>query len=149
MDFGIRYRDYATDVTLSVVREPLSREQEEMIALVEEAYRIGVGTPGRGGTGLGTRPPGQPVFSIPRDGPCPTAWGHAVGLDVHETPALRENKNKEDEEVPLEEGDVFHGGTRALRPQMGRHPMGERFSGHPPAVVEAMTDSRILRLKGG
>jgi len=40
LDFGLKYDGYTSDVTLTFVREPLSKPQEKMLSLVEKAYKL-------------------------------------------------------------------------------------------------------------
>lgn len=142
MDFGVRYKGYATDVTLSAVREPLSKEQEEMIALVDEAYHIGVDALA---AGVHASEPAHRVnrFLSSKGWTMPHSLGHGVGLDVHEAPWL---KDGEIGNFPLEEGMFFTVEPGLYHPEWG----GLRWENDflvTPDGVETMTNSRIVRLK--
>ena len=142
VDFGVRHEGYVTDVTLSVARDPLSPKQEEMIALVEEAYHIGVEALGDGV--LASEPARRVNNFLKLQGwSMPHALGHGMGLEVHEAPSL---KDGEKGEVPLEEGMFFTLEPGLYHPDWG----GLRWENDflmTPHGGEAMTGSRIIRLK--
>ncbi len=142
VDFGLRYQGYATDVTLSVASGHLSKEQEEMVALVEEAYRVGVNALA---PGVLASEPAAAVNRFFKDNgwTMPHSLGHGVGLEVHEAPWL---KDGETGHTPLEEGMFFTVEPGLYHPQWG----GLRWENDFLVTsngVEPMTHSRIVRLK--
>ncbi|MCL2293440.1 MAG: aminopeptidase P family protein [Spirochaetes bacterium] len=124
VDFGVKYKGYTTDVTITFAGKNLSDKQKEIINLVSEAAN-------RAEKML---KPGVSVQSISEDimnffgqrgYSMPHALGHGIGLDVHETPILRIGngaKSCSGESASLEEGmvlaiepglyDPLHGGVR-------------------------------------
>ncbi|MDR1278303.1 MAG: Xaa-Pro peptidase family protein [Treponema sp.] len=117
LDFGVKYRGYTTDVTLTFVREP-GRAQERMLALTEKAYALA----------LSLVKPGVPAraiaaavdtFFAKSKKVMPHGLGHGIGLEAHEAPAIR---SREDNRWVLSPGMVFtlepglydpvHGGCR-------------------------------------
>jgi len=141
VDFGLRFQGYATDVTLSVAAGPLSKEQEEMAALVEEAYRIGVAALAPG------VPASEPAAAVNRfftenGWTMPHSLGHGVGLEVHEAPWL---KDGEIGHTPLAEGMFFTVEPGLYHPRWG----GIRWENDFLVTadgVEALTHSRIVRV---
>lgn len=118
LDFGVKYRGYTSDVTLTVTAGELSPAQEKQIALVEKAYKAA----------LELYKPGKPTreSSLKADEifhkakrSMPHALGHGIGLEAHEGPAIR---NREDNTWVYEPGMVVtlepglyhpdHGGCR-------------------------------------
>jgi Xaa-Pro dipeptidase len=142
VDFGLRYQGYATDVTLSVASGSLSKEQEEMVALVEEAYKVGVAALK---PGVIASEPAAAVNRFFRENgwTMPHSLGHGVGLEVHEAPWL---KDGEIGHTPLEEGMFFTVEPGLYHPQWG----GFRWENDfliTATGVETMTHSRIVRIK--
>ena len=118
IDFGLKYRGYTTDVTLTVAKGPLNRTQERMLTLVEKAYNLAVSMAKEG---LATRELALAVdahFEKAKK-KMPHALGHGIGMEAHEAPAIR---SRSDNEWILQQGMVFtlepglydpvHGGCR-------------------------------------
>ncbi|WP_319560042.1 Xaa-Pro peptidase family protein [Marispirochaeta sp.] len=94
IDFGVKLKGYTTDVTLTIIRGSLNPEQERMAALVEEAYAAAEAAlaPGVPSTSVARRV--DEVFE--REGfSMPHSLGHAIGLEAHEQPVLRDRKELE------------------------------------------------------
>jgi Xaa-Pro dipeptidase len=119
LDFGVKVDGYSSDVTLTVARGRLSREQERMIALVQDAYAAAMQAVG---PGISPRQLARKVDDIfaAEGWKMPHGLGHGLGLDVHEAPTLR--SQGDDPDPALLAGMVFtiepglyhpdHGGVR-------------------------------------
>ena len=103
IDFGVKYGGYTTDVTLTLLKGELSPIQEKMAALVEEAYAAAEALllPGNG-----TAQVARAVDEIfAREGfSMPHSLGHAIGLEAHERPLLRD---REEYDVELKPGMIL------------------------------------------
>jgi Xaa-Pro aminopeptidase len=94
IDFGVRLKGYTTDVTLTLLKGPLKPEQERMAALVEEAYNAAEGMLASGVLSTDVARRADEVFAAGGFS-MPHSLGHAIGLDVHERPLLRDRKDLE------------------------------------------------------
>ena len=102
LDFGVKYRGYTTDVTLTFAREPV-KAQERFLTLVEKAYKLALGMVQPGRTGIEIAAAVDALFA--KSGKAmPHALGHGIGLDSHEGPYLR---NRGDNEWVLQKGMVI------------------------------------------
>ncbi|MCL2609437.1 MAG: M24 family metallopeptidase, partial [Treponema sp.] len=140
LDFGVRYRGYCTDITMTFARA-LNREQEAMLGLVEEAAAevsriIAPGTSTTEMTGLV-----EGLFAK-AGRKMEHGLGHGVGLDVHEFPSMRSLggpgwKLEPGMVVAVEPGlyDSAHGGCRLENDFLVTK------AGH-----EVLTRSRVVRL---
>jgi Xaa-Pro dipeptidase len=88
LDFGVCFGGYTSDVTLTVVRPPLSAGQEAMLEAVREAYDLArsLCVPGADLAGVGEKV--QELFER-RGFHMPHSLGHGIGLDAHEEPLFR------------------------------------------------------------
>jgi Xaa-Pro dipeptidase len=141
LDFGIKYYGYSTDVTLTVARGELSKNQEKMISLVEKAYEKGSSML-KAGTAL--RDIAKAVDSIFAKGKftMPHALGHGIGLDVHELPSFR---NRENNDWVLQKGMVVAMEPGIYDPLAG----GCRWENDfiiTEKDAEPITKSRIIRI---
>ncbi len=141
LDFGIRYFGYATDVTLTIAKDTLSKDQEKMIALVEKAYEKGMsmlkeGTP--------VKDIAKAVDAIFAKGNffMPHALGHGVGLDVHEEPFLR---SRNDNDWVLQKGMVVAMEPGIYDPLLGGCRLENDFI-ITEKGAEVITKSRIIRI---
>ncbi|MCL2191050.1 MAG: Xaa-Pro peptidase family protein [Treponema sp.] len=91
LDFGLRYRGYNTDVTLTFVRDP-SPQQQKMVSLVEAAAEVAKSSIVTGNDTLFTWLLVEEFFAKSKK-KMVHGLGHGVGLDVHEAPFFR-NRNK-------------------------------------------------------
>ena len=141
LDFGLKFRGYTSDVTLTVARGPLHRTQERMLSLTQKAYDLAFGMCGNG---VPTREIALAVDAHFAKGKkvMPHALGHGIGLEAHEAPWIR---SRADNVWRLEPGMVFtlepglydpvHGGCRLENDII----LTEKGP-------EALTRSRIIRL---
>ncbi|MDR2177692.1 MAG: Xaa-Pro peptidase family protein [Treponema sp.] len=140
LDFGLKYAGYTTDVTLTFARDP-SPAQEKLITLTEKAYKLALTLVA---SGTGTREIAQAVdylFGKSRKA-MPHALGHGIGLEEHESPAIRSRADNSWVLCPgmvftLEPGlyDPIHGGCRL-----------ENDILLTDSGAEVLTDAAIIRL---
>jgi Xaa-Pro dipeptidase len=118
LDFGLKYAGYTSDVTLTFVREPLSRSQEKLLALVEKAYKLALSMVENGAAARNIAQAVDALFGKSKKS-MPHGLGHGIGLEAHEAPALR---SRADNAWVLRPGMIFtlepglydpvHGGCR-------------------------------------
>ncbi|MCL1815248.1 MAG: Xaa-Pro peptidase family protein [Treponema sp.] len=140
LDFGVKYRGYTTDVTLTAVMEPV-KAQERLIALTEKAYKLALGMV-RPWTAAADIAAAVDAFFAKSGKAMPHALGHGVGLDSHEGPALR---NREDNNWILQPGMVITLEPGLYDPRLG----GCRLENDVLVTEEGgetLTASRIIRL---
>jgi Xaa-Pro dipeptidase len=103
LDFGLKYRGYTSDVTLTFARAPLSRTQERMITLTEKAYRLALSLIR---DGAAARDIGAAVdrFLCGAKKRLVHGLGHGIGLEAHEFPLFSTGA---DNEWTLRAGMVF------------------------------------------
>lgn len=90
MDFGCKVDGYCSDMTRTVVLGPASDEQRETYELVLQAQLAGIGAVKAGVRGTDVDGAARAVIEgAGRGAQFPHSLGHGVGLDIHETPALR------------------------------------------------------------
>ncbi|MDR2767935.1 MAG: Xaa-Pro peptidase family protein [Treponema sp.] len=87
LDFGVKYRGYCSDVTITVARSP-TKAQERLVALVEKARKQTLAKLRAGVSNVEAASWAEAVFSRARKN-MPHALGHGIGLAAHETPVLR------------------------------------------------------------
>ena len=140
LDFGVNYRGYTTDVTVTVAKEP-TRAQERLLDLMEKAYKLALGMVQVGKTGLEIAAAVDTFFA--KSGKAmPHALGHGIGLDSHEAPYLR---NRSDNEWVLQKGMVVTLEPGLYDPRLG----GCRLENDVLVTEdggEVLTSARIIRL---
>ncbi|HEY9594018.1 MAG TPA: M24 family metallopeptidase, partial [Spirochaetia bacterium] len=104
LDFGVMVDGYTSDVTLTVARGRLSREQERLVSLVEEAYGVAMEAAQPGATPQAVAARVDQVFTA-AGVRMPHSLGHGIGIETHENPVLRTAGDVN--EAPLSEGMVF------------------------------------------
>ena len=141
LDFGLKYLGYTSDVTLTFAREPLSKQQEKMITLVEKAYSLAVSMAEKGASCRNVAAAVDMFFSKSKK-KMPHGLGHGIGLQAHEAPAIR---NRADNEWILEPGMIF-----TLEPGLYDHEHGGCRLENDILITdngaEVLTNSRIVRL---
>jgi Xaa-Pro dipeptidase len=117
LDFGLKYRGYTTDVTLTFVREP-NAAQEKMLALTDRAYELALSQAKPGAAARNIAAAVDAFFAKSKK-TMPHGLGHGIGLEAHEAPAIRNRKDngwvlEPDMIFTLEPGlyDPVHGGCR-------------------------------------
>ena len=88
LDFGVRYEGYASDTTLTIAKGALSKEQEQQIELVQQAYDLALPLYAEG---VPVRKPALKVeeFFAKAKRKMPHSLGHGMGLQIHEAPWIR------------------------------------------------------------
>lgn len=141
IDFGLKYSGYTSDVTTTAAAGELKPEQEKMLSLVTEATRIfeSILAPGLSSFELT-----EAVTSFfEKNGfTMPHALGHGIGLDVHESPVL---KNLKETETILKPGMVLAIEPGIYSPEYG----GVRLENDyliTEKGFEKLTNSSIIRI---
>lgn len=141
LDFGLKYRGYTTDVTLTVAAGALSKTQERMIALVEKAYALSLGLVQDGAPTREIALAVDAHFTKAKKA-MPHALGHGIGLEAHEAPAIR---TRADNEWRLAAGMVFTLEPGLYDPVLG----GCRLENDIVLTdkgAEVLTRARIIRI---
>ncbi|MDR2149744.1 MAG: Xaa-Pro peptidase family protein [Spirochaetaceae bacterium] len=103
LDFGLRYEGYTSDVTMTFARGTLSKTQENMLILVQQAHDFALDMVASGehcrSIGLAV----EAFFSKSKK-VMPHNLGHGIGLEAHEAPSLRSG---DDNDWVLKPGMVF------------------------------------------
>ena len=142
IDFGVKYRGYTSDVTITVIHGPLSKLQQKMVEAVSEIYELALSLIDNG---IPTREIALRIdeafakwgFKMPH------ALGHGIGLAAHEAPFLRmEDQNSS---VVLQEGMIFTVEPGLYYPEAG----GIRLENDILMTtngLKVMTNSRIIEI---
>lgn len=141
LDFGLCYKGYTSDVTMSFVRGALSGKRAEMVELVQSAHdqAIALCKPG-----VPSRDVARFVDELfaARGYTMPHALGHGVGLEAHEAPAVR---NRDDNDWILAPGHIITIEPGLYDPGTG----GVRLEDDvliTDSGAEVLTHARIVRL---
>ena len=141
LDFGVVYKGYTSDTTVTVAKGPLTPEQEKQLELVEKAYNecLKLYTPEH--TIVEAAKKANSIFASAKR-KMPHTLGHGIGLEIHEYPRVSIKTNAELKFTPgmiltLEPGlyDPEIGGTRLENDVL----ITENGN-------EVITKSRIIRL---
>jgi len=140
LDFGVKYKGYTTDVTLTVAASP-TKAQERILTLVEKAYKLAVAMvqPGAAAVDIAATVDG---FFAKSGKAMPHGLGHGIGLDPHEGPFLR---NRRDNSWLLRQNMVITVEPGLYDPHLG----GCRLENDVLVTDqggEVLTASRIIRL---
>lgn len=117
LDFGSRVDGYCSDMTRTIVLGPATDEQRETYDLVLAAQSAGIGAARAGVAGTDVDAAARSVVEqAGRGKDFPHSLGHGVGLDIHETPALRlsEEPLVANEVITIEPG-LYIAGTGGVR----------------------------------
>ena len=140
LDFGLRYRGYTTDVTLTFAKGPLSAAQEKMLALTEKAYAKALSMVKDEISAREIALTVDAIFDKAKKA-MPHGLGHGIGLEAHESPSLGSRQDNTWQLRPgmiftLEPGlyDPVHGGCRLENDIL--------LTGTGP---EVLTKARIIR----
>jgi len=103
LDFGLSYKGYTSDVTMTFVRNAGTGKRAEMIALVQEAHDAAIKACR---PGIGSREVAALVDTLfkSKGYTMPHALGHGVGLEAHEAPVVR---NRDDNDDILSPGNII------------------------------------------
>ncbi len=141
VDFGIKYSGYTSDVTTTVAAGKLKGSQEKMITLVTEATSIFENLLAPGASSFEITKAVTDFFRS-NGYSLPHALGHGIGLDVHESPVLKDLKETE---TQLRAGMVLAVEPGIYSPEDG----GVRLENDyliTDSGFEKLTNSRIIRL---
>jgi Xaa-Pro dipeptidase len=139
LDFGLKYRGYASDVTMTFVQDA-TPEQERLLSLMKQAYDLALAMVR---PGVSARDIALAVDELyGKNGKTlPHGLGHGVGLEIHEAPFLRSTS-----ENPwmLRAGMIFTIEPGLYDPALG----GCRFENDVLVTesAEELTKTRIARL---
>ena len=89
LDFGVVYNGYTSDTTLTVAKGKLSREQEELLALVQKAADSALGYYKKDLPVKTAAAKADEIFAKAKKS-MPHSLGHGIGLEVHEYPGIRQ-----------------------------------------------------------
>jgi Xaa-Pro dipeptidase len=141
LDFGLKYKGYSTDVTMTFARDPLTKAQEKQLSLVEKAYKFAVSLVGEKISTWDIALAVEGLFGKSRR-VMPHGLGHGIGLEVHEKPLLR---TRPECARQLEAGMIFTIEPGLYDPLIG----GCRLENDVLITgegVEVLTRSRVVRL---
>ncbi len=140
-DFGVNFKGYVTDVTVSFIKGPFSRVQTQMIELVEKAYNSAAELLAPGVSSSAVAEKVTEIFKS-ANWTMPHSLGHGFGIDVHEAPYLR---NGSENSIKLKPGMVF-----TLEPGLYHEKWGGIRWENDFLITrggsECLTKSRIIRL---
>ena len=118
LDFGVVYKGYTSDTTLTVAKGELTEAQEKQLNLVQKAYDECLKLYTKENTINDAAKKADLVFSAEKM-KMPHTLGHAIGLEIHEFPRVSTKTDSEMHFVPgmiltLEPGlyDAKNGGCR-------------------------------------
>lgn len=141
LDFGVVYKGYTSDTTVTVAKGPLTEAQIEQLELVEKAYNecVKMYTPENSINDAARK--ADTIFSAKKR-KMPHTLGHGIGLEIHEYPRVSTKVDSSLKFIPgmiltCEPGlyDEETGGTR-LENDVLITPEGN----------EVITHSRIIRI---
>jgi len=141
LDFGLSWKGYTSDVTMTFIRGTLSDTGARMVELVQQAHDTAVSMCR---PGVRTRDVAAAVDDLfaAHLYTMPHALGHGVGLQAHEAPAVR---NREDNNWVLAPGHIITIEPGLYDPEAG----GVRLEDDvliTETGAEVLTHSRIVRL---
>ncbi|HSV56351.1 MAG TPA: Xaa-Pro peptidase family protein [Magnetospirillaceae bacterium] len=141
LDFGVSFRGYTTDVTMTFAAGKLSARQGGMIALVETAYQEAAAMIRPGVPTLDVAVLVDGIFSD-AGYRMPHGLGHGIGLESHEAPAVR---NRDDNKWVFAPWHVVTLEPGLYDPEAGGVRLENDFL-VGPSGAEALTRSRVVRL---
>ncbi len=87
LDFGVVYNGYTSDTTLGIAKGPLSKKQEELISLVQEAADKAVVLYKKDNPMQSAAKKADEIFAAGNRS-MPHTLGHGIGLEIHEYPRI-------------------------------------------------------------
>ena len=95
LDFGVVYKGYTSDVTLTIAKGPLTEKQEEQLSLIVKAYDEALELYVKDVPTRNAAIKAEEVFAKAKR-TMPHALGHGIGLEAHEAPTIRIRSNLEE-----------------------------------------------------
>jgi Xaa-Pro dipeptidase len=141
VDYGLKLAGYTSDVTLTFAREPLTKQQERMLALTEKAYHLALSLAAPGKAAREIAGAVDSYFAKAKK-KMPHGLGHGIGLEAHEAPAVG---NRSDNAWILEPGMIITLEPGLYDPMQG----GCRLENDvliTESGADVLTNSRIIRL---
>jgi len=140
LDFGVKYKGYCTDVTLTFARN-LNPKQEKLVTMTEKAAKLALPLCVNGTPAKDIAAAVDTFFNKSRK-KMPHGLGHGIGLQAHEYPIIR---NRPDNEWILEPSMIFTIEPGLYDPQLG----GCRLENDilvTESGYEVLTTARIIYL---
>ena len=141
LDYGVCYNGYASDCTITVARGPLSKEQEQLLDLVQQAADECIKLYKPGLKIKDAALCAEKVFAAAGK-KMPHSLGHGTGLEIHERPFVR---------AAAEDDKVFvPGNIITLEPGLYDEKLGGTRLENDVLITEkgnlVLTSSKIIRL---
>ena len=99
LDFGVVYKGYTSDTTVTVAKGPLTKEQEEQLNLVEKAYQASLDLYSPEHTIYEAAKMADLVFANAKR-KMPHSLGHGIGLQIHEGPRVSLKVDQKEKFLP-------------------------------------------------
>ncbi len=94
LDFGVVYKGYTSDTTLTVAKGKLSPEQKKLLTLVQKAYDECLELYKKDVPVKAAAAKADEIFAKARRS-MPHGLGHGIGLEIHEAPFVRQRADPE------------------------------------------------------
>ena len=141
LDFGVVYKGYTSDTTLTVAKGKLSKEQENLLTLVEKAAKEGLKYYKKGINIRMAAAKVDDIFAKAKRS-MPHGLGHGIGLQIHEYPFVRQRAEADSVFLP--------GMIVTLEPGLYDKDLGGVRLENDVLITEegneVITNSRIIRL---
>ena len=141
LDFGVVYKGYTSDTTLTVAKGKLSKEQENLLTLVEKAAKEGLKYYKKGINIRMAAAKVDDIFAKAKRS-MPHGLGHGIGLQIHEYPFVRQRAEADSVFLP--------GMIVTLEPDLYDKDLGGVRLENDVLITEegneVITNSRIIRL---
>lgn len=141
LDFGVVYKGYTSDTTLTVAKGKLSDAQEAQLALVEKAYNECLKLYKPGASIKAAADKADKIFAQGKR-KMPHTLGHGIGLEIHEYPRV---SSKNDEKLLFQPGMILTCEPGLYDEELG----GCRWENDVLITEtgnEVLSNSRIIRL---
>ncbi|MCR5614027.1 Xaa-Pro peptidase family protein [Treponema sp.] len=141
LDFGVVYKGYTSDTTLTVAKGKLSKKQEELISLVQKAAESALEFYKNGIAVRTAAAKVDEIFAKAKRS-MPHGLGHGIGLEIHEFPFVRQRAEPDTQFLP--------GMIVTLEPGLYDKQLGGVRLENDVLITEngneVITHSRIIRL---
>lgn len=142
LDFGVVYKGYTSDMTITVAKGPLSEAQEKLLDLVQAAYDECLLLYKKDIPVKNAADRADFIFAAAKR-KMPHTLGHAIGLEIHEYPRI---SNKMTEDVVFKPGMIV-----TLEPGLYDEQLGGVRLENDVLITESgnevITHSKILRIE--